>query len=371
MTEKNLPRSIERQLCELEDSWASNIGDLQELPNRYRQNMHNYCFTPENRDGRGISVRALRHLETALRHTRSALKVVLENNRDPFTIKCARKYLKRLAHDSCLEQSMRGARRFYCRLLEDGKRRSENALRFESKTYGISDRLSVSRVCSKSELKKIGRNLQCCVADAYHASHYWNSCIQGDAELWSISEYGQLVALIEICSWSSPRGIDDFHSQNATILDEGEGEDDDFVLSYNEVVELRRRLRIEEDVHDVVVSAGAFDEFIEGTLDIRTPTHKIVFQNNPFDVWAGPNVLILRQAKERRDSSTSITREDVLAAPDSSIWLRFQRRSSENWPEGKSFDWDTTSNSEWFFDSLGELFFNHPHLIDACKAHLD
>ncbi len=370
MSEKKLPRKIESQLRELEDSWASSIGDLHDLPGRYRQNIYNHCFAPGNRDGRGISVRALRHIETALRHTRSALKVVLENNRDPFTIKCARKFLKRLAHDSCFEQSARGGRRFYCRLLEDGRRRRENTLHFQLQTYYIGQRLSVSRVRSKSELKKIGRILQCCVAGGYHASRYWNSCIEGNSELWSISEYGQLVALMEIDSCSSPRGIDDFRSRKVTILDEFEA-DDGFVFSYNEVVELRRQLRIDEDVHDVVVTAGAFDEFIEGTLDIRSPTHRIDFQNKTFDVWAGPNVLILRQAKECTVSSISNSSDDLLAVPDSAVWLRFQRRRNEDWLESESFDWDTTSNSDWYFHSLGELFFTYPHLIEACKAHSD
>lgn len=358
MNDRKLPRRIERSLQELHIEWTPTLGDIKQLPNRFRKNVYDYCWDPANRDGRGVSRLALMSVSRVLAHTRSALKVVRERRRDARMITSAIKYLKRLAHDSNFDQTLAGSRIFRGKLQRDGQRRNEKKMYFSPTTFVVANRFEVSRVCCLQDLKRAGRELECCVANGFWARDYWKDCLDGTTELWTVKEVadGHLVGLVCIDT-ESPRAITEFQGRKDF------SEDREFRFSLDEMISLRKTLRIVEDQHDSVVDAGAFDEFMNGTLNFNEFMHTVEIHEQTYELWTGTGLLILRSAsgevgcQDPDPESWELDEESSLPK-----WTRFKHHGSEGW------SLTTRDNYLWSLrEPLGAIFFLHPWLIDACK----
>ena len=360
MVNRRLSRRIEEALQELQTEWSPSIGDLKQFPNRFRKNVYEYCWDPANRDGRGVSSQALKRIMRVLSHTRSALKVVRERQRDPNTVKSAMKFLKRLAHDKDFVQSHAGSRKFRGKLQKDGQRRNERKMYGKPTIHRVAGRFEISRICCLEDLKRAGRELNCCVAGNYYAKSYWNDCIRGSSELWTISNLAneELVGLVSIDT-DEPRAIVEVQGR------ENAAGDHDLRFSFDEMISLRKILRIVDDQHDSVIEAGAFDEFLTGTFDFNEPMNTVAINKQQYDLWQGTGLLVLRsvssQGENDRYDPHCLECDEEHSLPQ---WTRFKHQGSEGW--------SLTSNDNYVWSTgepLGEIFSLYPWLIDACKPH--
>lgn len=358
MNDRKLPRRIERNLQALHNEWTSALGDIKRLPSRFHKNIYEYCWDPANRDGRGISSHAQMRISRVLVHTRSALKVVRERIREAHMITSATKYLKRLAHDSNFDQTLVGSRKFRGKLQKDGQRRNEKKMYFNPTTRVAANRFEVSRVCCLQDLMRTGRELECCVANGFWARDYWKECLDGKIELWIVKDGadGDLVGLVCIDT-DHPRAISEFQGRKDLK------EDREFGFSLDEMISLRKTLRIVDDRHDSVIDAGALDEFMYGILNFNASMYTVEINEQQYELWTGPGLLILR----------SVGGQFVHEGSDPEFFELDEESSQPKWTRFKhqgSYGWSLTTrddNLRLLGEPLGTIFSLHPWLIDACK----
>ena len=300
-TKDELHAIYEHEVALINERWVQ-IGQFQALPKRLFANVNEYVVNKECASER-LDDKVIDDIKVLFKRIRRALKVVDRVDAEGGAIKPsyvwlatkARTFLKRLAHDSDLSQSMLGSKRF--RKYEKAAK-TELALQkslFKSEVHGLGNDWHVESITSQKKLLDAGRALNVCVQEKSHQTkRYFKHLINQKSVFWLISNEGKPNSLLEVRNAPQRRkqqtneGLREVREISGLNNDEPE-----FPLDVAR--SLVKCLRLDPASCDPLIAAGVFPEFEFGVKDRDMPEAVVNIDQCTYEAWFVPGKIVLRK----------------------------------------------------------------------------
>ena len=291
----------EHEVSLIDERWVQ-IGQFQALPKRLFANVNEYVVNRECASER-LDDKVIDDIKVLFKRIRRALKVVDRVDTEGEAIKPsyvwlatkARTFLKRLAHDSDLSQSMLGSKRF--RKYEKAAK-TELALQkslFESEAHDLGNEWHVESITSQKKLLDAGRALNVCVQEKSHQTkRYFKHLINQKSVFWLITNEGKPNSLIEVRN--SARKRKQQTNEGLREVREISGlnnEEPEFPLDVAR--SLVKCLRLDPASCDPFIAAGIFPEFEFGVKDPDMPEAVVNIDQCTYEAWFVPGKIVLRK----------------------------------------------------------------------------
>ena len=339
---------VARRLKWLQDNWKP-VGQLMEIPRRTVATIDEFGSRKENQDGRGIKSGIVKEVETTLRHIKSAVKKY-SDDKDPLTYD-ARVFLKSLSHARQFEELEEIARQFAGAVQKRGKREARRTLICKPKEHVVGNRFGrsiiIRRICSREELRSVGRQLELCVAHNDSIGRmYEQELITLEKEFWAVEFGSKLNSLLSVENNGSERQVSEFEGEN--------GCDPELEGSEFSATVLRRILRcLDADgyEHCTFLHVGAFKSLIPATA--RSQYQDVTISANKHEgyyrVWRFQEEIIV--ARTKRQTKALLPSQNV-------EWSHFVRDTRDN-------EWDSSYHSAMSLNVLFELMIQSPEMNNA------
>lgn len=291
---------IDRHLAWINENWPV-VGQAIAMPKRLAESVDDFGNRAANRDLRGARVAAIDLTERTLRHVKSAVRRT--DGANGTTARQARRFLKSLQHVSDFGETVEKAREFAGEVQKAGKRKASKRAVCEPEEHVVGNlrrvgRLCLRRVVSVAELRKIGRQLNLCVAHASEVGRPYHTELKNlETEFWTLGSASAPIALLSVEDDDGVRRVTDFQGQNgyppvAMNQDERKCHLPGWLLR-----NVMRRLDADASDQPCFSCKGAFRSLLPRAA--RRKYRDVVVEGRHYRVWRFPEELIVASSKNR------------------------------------------------------------------------
>ena len=310
---------IARHLGWLAKNWPA-VGQMTVMPKRLVESIDEFGEREDNRDLRGTRVVTIDLTERTLKHIKSAVRKV--GGDDGSIARKARQFLKSLQHVRDFDVTVEKASEFFGEVQKAGKRNASNRAVCDPEEHVVGPfqgvgRLRLRRVVSVAELRKVGRNLELCVAHASEVGRPYHAELRSrETEFWTLGLASAPIALLSVEIDDGVRRVTEFQGKNgerpiATDEDERSRHLPGWLLR-----NVLRRLDADASDQQYFSCKGAFRSLLPRAA--RRNYRDVVVDGRYYRVWRFPEEVIV--ASSARRPKTDMPRRGAQ-------WSRFVRQS--------------------------------------------